>query len=214
MLDKGCRGVAVTGNDGLGNQAAGRPQLIGLLSKAQETLAGDLVPEQLDLASDLSGAAERYHARGQLEQAKLGYILAGALQEAILGNEDLDVALTQFNLAAVYETAGRLDLAEQLYGNALNIMESQLGLDHPDVVVGLQSLASCCVAQGNYAKAASLHHIMLEIWERTLGSDHPVIAARLERYAEILCLLDRKEDALKAQARSEKIRSRPKDRIQ
>ncbi len=198
----------MSGKNGFKNEAAGKQQSAGLLKQAKEALGGSLVPEQLDLATDLSGFAERYYARGQLAQAELAYILAGALQEAILGGEDLDAALTVFNLAAVNESQGKLEAAERLYRHALRVVESRLGEDHPDVVVGLQSLAACCLAQGKYAKAEVLHRRMLTVWERTLGPDHPIIAARLDRYADLLRLLNREEEALKAQARSRKIRSR------
>ena len=70
--------------------------------------------------------------------------------------------------------------------------------------------AEVAVAQAKDAEAAPLFQRALEIREEKLGADHPAVALLIEKYAPLLRLLDREEEAAGLEAKAKEIRIQQK----
>jgi tetratricopeptide (TPR) repeat protein len=93
----------------------------------------------------------------------------------------------------------RFARAEPLYRRALLIREKAL-------LANYEKLASVRVGEKQYAQAEQLYQRALATAERSVAPDRIQIGMVLERYAELLKLLNRKEEAARLEARVQRIK--------
>jgi hypothetical protein len=99
--------------------------------------------------------------------------------------------------------------AEQLHLRSLAIQERSFGRDSINSVAVLDQLATVCIAQAKYANAESFYLRSIAILERNTASANLELAETAEKYAVLLRLMRRSEEADRWHARAREIRSAP-----
>ena len=97
--------------------------------------------------------------------------------------------------------------AEQLHLRSLALQETSFGRDHINSVVVLDQLATDCIAQAKYANAESLYLRSISILERNTPAANLDLAETAEKYAGLLRLMRRNDDADRWHARAREIRA-------
>jgi tetratricopeptide (TPR) repeat protein len=97
--------------------------------------------------------------------------------------------------------------AEQLHLRSLALQEKSFGRDHINSVVVLDQLATVCIAQSKYANAESLYLRSIAILERNTPAANFDLGETAEKYAVLLHLMRRNDDADRWHARAREIRA-------
>ena len=147
-----------------------------------------LGPEHPDVAFPLINLADLYRKQGRYEQAEPIYLRALHLWEQKLGREHPQVAFPLTGLATLYREQGHYEQAEPLYQHALTIRHQQRGDQHPETAETLHELARLHELQNQPEQA-------LFIRVRVLGLEHPHTVDTRTRYAHLLRVCGRTEEA-------------------
>ena len=102
----------------------------------------------------------------------------------------------------------RYDQAEPPLQEALVIWNAVLGDSHRFSIPTLSTLASLYRGQKEFAKAEPLYRQVLTVMEKTFGQESADFIAGLERYADLLWEMGRREAAEEIGARARNIRER------
>lgn len=97
--------------------------------------------------------------------------------------------------------------AEQLHLRSLALQEKSFGREHIDSIAVLDQLATVCIAQAKYANAESLYLRSIAILERNTPAANFDLAETAEKYAALLRLMRRNDDADRWHARAREIRA-------
>jgi tetratricopeptide (TPR) repeat protein len=97
--------------------------------------------------------------------------------------------------------------AEQLHLRSLAIQEKIWGRDHINSIPTLDQLAIVCIGQASYSHAESLYLRSIAILERDTPTDYLALAETAEKYAVLLRLMKRNDDANRWHDRAIEIRA-------
>lgn len=150
--------------------------------------------EHPDIAIFLNNLAYLAEKQGAYEQAEAYYQRALAINEQTPGGEHAAVADVLNNLGVLYRDTQRLERAEQLLRRALAI-RSQPSQAPSDLAQSLSNLAELLMRRQAYAEAESLFQRAYTLRRQLLGSSHPLTVHTREKYAALLDLLQRPDDA-------------------
>src|SRR5262249_19038107 len=117
---------------------------------------------------------------------------------------------TAQNLARVAIAEGDWDSASLAYKRILAIQENTLGLSSPDFSNTLIELADIYIKQKKYALAEPLYKRALAIDVKALGRDNPQSLQLLEKYADLLRLMERPQEADRMDALAKSVRAEKK----
>jgi tetratricopeptide (TPR) repeat protein len=159
-----------------------------------------LGPDHADLVATLDSLAWICYAQRKFAEAEPLYLRALVIWEKAVGPEHPTVAQALDNLAEVHVAQQRYAQAEPLYRRALAIRERSM-------LAGFDKLAGVYVAQKRFPEAEALYQRALAVAERRPRSDPAEIGMILERYAQLLRLLERPEEATRLEARLARIRA-------
>jgi tetratricopeptide (TPR) repeat protein len=160
-----------------------------------------------DAAQNLGNLALQYHREKKYEEAEKLYQHAVAFRERFFGPEHSLVATGLNNLAMLYRDQGKYAEAATLLRRSLAITEKTWGADHPKVARRLCNLARVYQKQEKYAEAKPLFERCLAMSERDQRAALPEVVASLKRYVEMLRTTGQEEEAARAEARLQAIRS-------
>ena len=96
--------------------------------------------------------------------------------------------------------------AERLFKRSLALQEENLGRDHINIDLTLNQLATVYVEQAKYADAEPLYLRSIAIHERKSPAENLDLADTADKYAALLRLMKRDDDAGKWRARAQAIR--------
>jgi Tetratricopeptide repeat len=111
-----------------------------------------------------------------------------------------------YTLAMIQSAQKHFGEAERLFKRSLALQEENLGRDHINSNLVLNQLATVYVEQAKYADAEPLYLRSIAIHERTTPAENLDLAEAAERYAALLRLMKRSDDAGKWNARARGIR--------
>lgn len=120
-----------------------------------------------------------------------------------------DVAIliaTLENLVEVFWHQKKFSLAAPVLRRLLRIYEQRFGSDHFDVGIIANNMAMLYHAWGKYPEAEVFYKRALSIKQRPLGPQHPEVLGILEKYANLLVLLNRDEEARQLESRVRELR--------
>jgi tetratricopeptide (TPR) repeat protein len=178
-----------------GKYAAAEPMYRRALAIREKALG----PDNPELVPSLDNLAWTCYAQRKFAEAEPLYGRSLLIWEKAVGTEHPTVATALDNLAGVFVARERFANAEPLYQRALLIREKAL-------LANYDKLASAYVGDKKYAQAEQLYQRALSIAERSAVPDRLQTGMVLERYAELLKLLNRKEEAARMFARVRQIK--------
>jgi tetratricopeptide (TPR) repeat protein len=111
-----------------------------------------------------------------------------------------------YTLALIQSAQKHHGEAEQLLKRSLELQEKNLGREHINSVLLLNQLATVYVGQTKYADAEPLYVRAIAIHERKTPDENLDLAETAEKYAELLRLMKRTDDADRWRARAQAIR--------
>ena len=111
-----------------------------------------------------------------------------------------------YTLAMIQAAQKKHGEAERLFKRSLALQEENLGRDHINIDLTLNQLATVYVEQAKYADAEPLYLRSIAIQERKLPAENLDLADAAEKYAALLRLMKRDDDAGHWQARAQAIR--------
>lgn len=153
-------------------------------------------PDHPEMTTPINNLAYLYDAQNDYIRAEQLYQQSLAICEKSLGTEHPDTARALSNLGNCYFSQGIVERAEPLLVQALAIREHVLGLDHPDTVQSLSNLAELYRRQNRLEHAEALFLRALVIQENEVYANHIEVEMMLEKYASLLSLLQREDEAL------------------
>ena len=142
----------------------------------------------------------------ETDNAENEIILLEALRQAeALEQPDSALAAALHDLGELYRIRGDLAAAEPYFWRALPVWAASVGAMDPHMSITLSSLALVFEARKEYAKAVPLVEQALKVREVAFGDEHPEIVPILEQYADLLRLLNRRDEAERIDARKARI---------
>ncbi len=112
---------------------------------------------------------------------------------------DRGLAWDQWGL--LYEKKGNLSKALILYTQAVDWHETHYGPSDPELAKSLTFLGSLALKQDKLEEAKLHLRRAMTIQEKIFGAGHPDLAITLERYAQLLRMEGKDEEALKVEGR-------------
>jgi tetratricopeptide (TPR) repeat protein len=156
-------------------------------------------PDHSDLVPTLDALAWVCYAERKFAEAEPLYWRSLVIWEKAVGADHTTVATALDNLAGVYDAEEMFDKAEPLYRRALFIREK-------GALMSFDKLASLYAGEKKFVQAEQLYKQALVIAEKM---NEPVeLGMVLEKYAELLRVLDRNDEAIAAETRVREIRAR------
>lgn len=179
------------------------------IQKAQNIREQALGFEHPDVLTTINNLADVYIKQGNRNCAEALYKDVLAKRERILGAEHPAVAQTLHGLAHLSYFHGNYAQAEQLYKRAIAISNKVQGKEHPDVAQSLHGLAEIYFwKRQEIDQAESYLQQAIAIYEKARLLEHPELAQILRTYANLLRYLNRKSEAIEANARVKTIRAK------
>ena len=159
------------------------------------------------IATTLNNLGATHEALGEYEQAELRYRHALTMIETIQGPDHPDVVIGLNNLASLFFSQQAFDKAEPLWQRGLSISERYWGDAHPHLIQTLLTLGLVTQVQRKFDRAEPYYIRAIQIGKQSLGADHPSLIPLYERYASLLRLADRDEEAREVDRQAEAIRA-------
>jgi tetratricopeptide (TPR) repeat protein len=147
------------------------------------------------LITSLRGLAEVSCALRKFEQAEKLYARCLLVAESTYGPRHPEVIKTLAAIASTYYNQGKFAEAEPHCWRLLELCESKAHPDDEQVGLILGSLATLYHAQGDYKKAEPFYQKALAMRTKSLGAAHPEVVAMLSKYANLLGMTHREEEA-------------------
>jgi len=129
----------------------------------------------------LNALAKLYYVQERYEEAE--NLLAKALKNNKLKNDELGVSQTLNNLACLYREQERYEEAEPIFLEAIRLRKELRGENNPDTASSLNSLANMYDTQNRYDEAEIFYLKALEIRRNLLRHDNPEVAETLHDLA-------------------------------
>jgi tetratricopeptide (TPR) repeat protein len=161
--------------------------------------------EHRDVVASLERLALLYVDQKKYAEAEPLLERALAVRERMRGPGHKDLAATLDRIGALHLEQRNYDEAQQAYERALAIRDA--GPEERATATTLRELGDVYVAKQRYPEAETVFRRAVAILERDRGPEHPTVAAVLERYQELLRLMDRPDEAAGLDARIAAIRA-------
>jgi tetratricopeptide (TPR) repeat protein len=156
-------------------------------------------PDHPDLVPTLDALAWVCYGQRKFAEAEPLYWRSLVIWEKAVGSDHPTVATALDNLAGVYVAEEKFDKAEPLYRRALVIRQKA-------TLASFDKLASLYIGETKYAQAEQLYQRAMSIAEKM--SDPIELGMVLQKYAELLRMLDRNQEAETMEARIKEIRAK------
>lgn len=156
---------------------------VQLFTKARDTLASRLGPDDLATLATAGGLAHGYRDAGRLDQAvALGEEVLSRRQ-ARLGPGHIETIRAMSDLAGIYHGAGRADRASEIFERSVALYREKLGPGHPTTIQEMHNLAATYAVTGRVDRAVPIFEEVLERQRASLGPDHPDTLTTLRNLA-------------------------------
>jgi tetratricopeptide (TPR) repeat protein len=160
-----------------------------------------LIPSAPDTAETLNGLADTYRHQGKNLEALPLLQRSLDIRKEVFGTSHPKVAKSLDNLSSCYAALGKYDMAWPVYKDLLSARQSSYGLDDPKVAQVQEDLAYAYSKVDKAKKADASFKQALAIREKHAKTDPAAYSACVKRYAEFLRSTDRKDEAVKLEAK-------------
>jgi tetratricopeptide (TPR) repeat protein len=147
------------------------------------------------LVSSLAKLAEVQTLQRKLPDAERTYKYCLSIVEFQYGPQHPELVSLLSRLASCYYSQAKFAEAEPLCIRLLDLCKQVLGEDHDQVGVVLTSLATLYHGQCQYDKAESCYRRALSIRSKHLDPANPEVLSLLDKYANVLSMTHRQEEA-------------------
>jgi tetratricopeptide (TPR) repeat protein len=162
-------------------------------------------PSHHSLATTLTNLGSLYCELGQPQKGEETLRRALVIREQKYGRGHEEVLDVIEKLADCAQARGDFEEAERLHRDGVQRAERYRGPETLDAAFALTGLVRLLVLLGRVAEAEPLSARALAIWESVLDPNHPAVARALRRYASVLRLMERADDAAIVESRADAI---------
>ena len=160
---------------------------------------------RLNTPKIMEGLAKVYVAQHRFNEAEDLLARAARLRISMVGAEHLSMVGNQVILGDLYKARGRNADAEKAYREALRIEEKTIGSENEIVSNLLALVADSCVMQCKHDAAVDLYSRCVATDEKIFAPGHPLRTEHLQRYANVLKVMGRTDEAAQVEQRVQEI---------
>lgn len=172
-----------------------REEAVEILGRALELVRSDPHSTPLQIANYLNSLGMAHLENSDYERALEDFEEALRLKVEVLGENHPDVGNLHNNIGLQLKQLQRYDESRTHLELALELSTAAFGPDHSSVHMAELNLGTLHDKLGN-------HEMAVAFWERSMGTivalegEPPILANRTIRYARVLGMIGRREDAL------------------
>lgn len=162
--------------------------------------------DHIDLRAPLAGLAKVAIKEGRYADARHHLERSSRIVGATLEPDHADVQRTKISIGELYLAENDHDSAREHFSSALAVLDRTLGPEHPYAVPALAGMGELETMERHYADAEKYFNHVLSIHKAQGSTDNRMdVAITLEKYADMLDLANRADEAQRQREKAEQI---------